>query len=144
MNEGNIRTLTKELLDYLRISDSEFKPDLTNKICMLVQRFAPDKRWHLDSLMQVQRTSHTRQSRMVAKTCADTPSSTMAARLAWHNVLHPIIEERRGISSPAVAQAVQIPSRSHRIVAGSCTCACVCSTICMTREVTWLLTYGWA
>ncbi len=53
MNEGNIRTLTKELLDYLRISDSEFKPDLTNKICMLVQRFAPDKRWHLDSLMQV-------------------------------------------------------------------------------------------
>ena len=53
VNQGNIRTLTKELLDYLRISDSEFKPDLTNKICMLVQRFAPDKRWHLDSLMQV-------------------------------------------------------------------------------------------
>ena len=52
VNQGNIRTLTKELLDYLRISDSEFKPDLTNKICMLVQRFAPDKRWHLDSLMQ--------------------------------------------------------------------------------------------
>ena len=52
VNEGNIRTLTKELLDYLRISDTEFKPDLTNKICMLVQRFAPDKRWHLDSLMQ--------------------------------------------------------------------------------------------
>lgn len=53
VNEGNIKTLTKELLDYLKVSDLEFKPDLTSKICMLVQRFAPDKQWHLDSLLQV-------------------------------------------------------------------------------------------
>lgn len=53
VNEGNIKTLTKELLDYLKVSDVEFKPDLTGKICMLVQRFAPDKQWHLDSLLQV-------------------------------------------------------------------------------------------
>lgn len=53
VNEGNIKTLTKELLDYLKISDLEFKPDLTNKVCMLIQRFAPDKQWHLDSLLQV-------------------------------------------------------------------------------------------
>ena len=53
VNESNIKTLTKELLDYLRVSDAEFKPDLTSKICMLVQRFAPDKQWHLDSLVQV-------------------------------------------------------------------------------------------
>ena len=53
VNEGNIKTLTKELLDYLKVSDVEFKPDLTSKICMLVQRFAPDKQWHLDSLLQV-------------------------------------------------------------------------------------------
>jgi len=53
VNESNIKTLTKELLDYLKVSDLEFKPDLTSKICMLVQRFAPDKRWHLDSLLQV-------------------------------------------------------------------------------------------
>ena len=32
MNEGNIRTLTKELLDYLDVCDAEFKPDLTNKV----------------------------------------------------------------------------------------------------------------
>lgn len=53
VNEANIKTLTKELLDYLEVSDAEFKPDLTSKICMLVQRFAPDKQWHLDSLLQV-------------------------------------------------------------------------------------------
>lgn len=38
VNEGNIRTLTRELLDYLAVSDAEFKPDLTAKICMLIQR----------------------------------------------------------------------------------------------------------
>ncbi|GIL79860.1 hypothetical protein Vretimale_12443 [Volvox reticuliferus] len=53
VNEGNIRTLTKELLDYLAVSDTEFKPDLTAKICMLIQRFAPDRRWYLDQLLAV-------------------------------------------------------------------------------------------
>lgn len=53
VNENNIRTLTKELLDYLAVSDAEFKPDLTAKICLLIQRFAPDKRWHVDNLVQV-------------------------------------------------------------------------------------------
>ncbi|KAI7839019.1 hypothetical protein COHA_007161 [Chlorella ohadii] len=46
VNEGNIRTLTRDC-------DAEFKPDLSNKICMLVQRYAPDKRWYIDSLLQV-------------------------------------------------------------------------------------------
>ena len=52
VNEGNIIGLTKELLDYLAVADPEFKPDLTAKIAALVQRFAPDKRWHFDSLLQ--------------------------------------------------------------------------------------------
>ena len=33
--------------------DPDFKPDLTAKICQLVQRFAPDKRWYIDSLVKV-------------------------------------------------------------------------------------------
>lgn len=53
VNEGNIQSLTKELLDYLQIADADFKPDLTAKIAALVQRFAPNKRWHFDSLLQV-------------------------------------------------------------------------------------------
>ncbi|KAG2501574.1 hypothetical protein HYH03_000079 [Edaphochlamys debaryana] len=53
VNESNIRTLTRELLDYLGVSDTEFKPDLTAKICVLIQRFAPDRRWHLDQLLAV-------------------------------------------------------------------------------------------
>lgn len=53
VNESNIRTLTSELLQYLNVCDLEFKPDLTSKICMLVQRFAPDKRWYIDTMIQV-------------------------------------------------------------------------------------------
>jgi hypothetical protein len=53
VSEGNIRTLARELLDYLDVCDAEFKPDLANKVCQLVQRYAPDKRWYIDSLLQV-------------------------------------------------------------------------------------------
>jgi len=53
VNEGNIRTLARELLDYLAVADEDFKPDLTAKICTLIQRFAPDRRWQIDSLLQV-------------------------------------------------------------------------------------------
>ena len=53
VNEGNIQSLTKELLEYLQVADADFKPDLTAKIAALVQRFAPNKRWHFDSLLQV-------------------------------------------------------------------------------------------
>jgi AP-1 complex subunit gamma-1 len=50
---NRLSNLTRELLDYLAVCDSEFKPDLTAKIATLIQRFAPDKRWHIDSLLQV-------------------------------------------------------------------------------------------
>ncbi len=69
VNEGNIRPLTKELLDYLRISDAEFKPDLTNKICLLVQRFAPDKKWQFDSLLQARQSCQMLLNRSVQSSC---------------------------------------------------------------------------
>uniref|UniRef100_A0A383VEJ1 AP-1 complex subunit gamma n=1 Tax=Tetradesmus obliquus TaxID=3088 RepID=A0A383VEJ1_TETOB len=53
VNQANIRNLTRELLDYLAVCDGEFKPDLTAKIATLIQRYAPDKRWHIDSMLQV-------------------------------------------------------------------------------------------
>eukprot|EP00850_Spirogloea_muscicola_P001819 SM000007S20779 [mRNA] locus=s7:120003:125764:- [translate_table: standard] len=53
VNENNVKASTKELLEYLKISAPEFKPDLTAKICLLVQRFSPNKRWHLDILVKV-------------------------------------------------------------------------------------------
>ncbi|KAL6775989.1 AP1G1 [Auxenochlorella protothecoides x Auxenochlorella symbiontica] len=55
VNEGNIRELAAELLDYLAVCDPGFKPDLAAKICVLVGRHAPDKRWYLDSMAKVLR-----------------------------------------------------------------------------------------
>lgn len=39
VNETNVKTLTKELVDFLKVSDSEFKGDLTAKISGLVQKY---------------------------------------------------------------------------------------------------------
>ena len=53
VNENNIVVLTKELLDYLMVSDLEFKIDLSNKICSLASKFAPEKRWYIDTILEV-------------------------------------------------------------------------------------------
>lgn len=38
VNETNVKVLTKELVEYLKVSDPEFKGDLTAKISGLVQK----------------------------------------------------------------------------------------------------------
>jgi len=38
VNVSNVKPLTKELMDYLKVSDPEFKGDLTAKISSLVQK----------------------------------------------------------------------------------------------------------
>ena len=48
-----MQALTKELLEYLRVCDLEFKPDLTAKVCQLIQRYSPERRWYIDSMLQV-------------------------------------------------------------------------------------------
>eukprot|EP00741_Cyanophora_paradoxa_P019859 tig00000217_g19167.t1 len=53
VNESNIRALVKEMLSYLVVADVEFKPDLVAKICTVVEKYAPNKRWHLDTIFRV-------------------------------------------------------------------------------------------
>eukprot|EP00916_Digyalum_oweni_P023619 GHVL01039197.1.p1 GENE.GHVL01039197.1~~GHVL01039197.1.p1 ORF type:complete len:548 (-),score=69.52 GHVL01039197.1:803-2446(-) len=53
INEENVKPMMKELLNFLLISDAEFKENLVNKICLGVERFAPNKKWHLDTLIKV-------------------------------------------------------------------------------------------
>lgn len=38
VNEMNVKPLTKELIDYLHVSDQDFKGDLTEKICSIVEK----------------------------------------------------------------------------------------------------------
>ncbi|KAL6566505.1 hypothetical protein OROGR_002120 [Orobanche gracilis] len=53
VNENNVKSLTKKLVDYLEVSDSEFKEDLTAKICSIVDKFSPEKKWYIDQMLKV-------------------------------------------------------------------------------------------
>ncbi|KAF7829380.1 AP-1 complex subunit gamma-2-like [Senna tora] len=53
VNESNVKSLTKELIDYLEVSDQDFRGDLTSKICSIVAKFAPEKIWYIDQMLKV-------------------------------------------------------------------------------------------
>ncbi|PKA62478.1 AP-1 complex subunit gamma-2 [Apostasia shenzhenica] len=53
ISDANVKPLTKELVDYLEVSDQEFKGDLTEKICSIVERFSSDKLWYIDQMLKV-------------------------------------------------------------------------------------------
>src|SRR4051812_45495847 len=53
INESNVRVLIRELLAFLEVSDNEFKPVMTTQIGIAADRFAPNKRWHIDTMLRV-------------------------------------------------------------------------------------------
>ncbi|KAL6969480.1 hypothetical protein U1Q18_029192 [Sarracenia purpurea var. burkii] len=53
VNESNVKPLTKELIEYLEVSEQEFKGDLTAKICSIVEKFSADKIWYIDQMLKV-------------------------------------------------------------------------------------------
>lgn len=53
INDQNVRVLVRELLAYLETADSEFKPGLTSQIAIASEKFAPTKRWHIDTLTRM-------------------------------------------------------------------------------------------
>ncbi|KAE8743241.1 hypothetical protein FOCC_FOCC011176 [Frankliniella occidentalis] len=53
INSNNVRTMMKELLLFLERSDPEFKAQCSSSIVLAAERYAPNKRWHLDTLLRV-------------------------------------------------------------------------------------------
>ncbi|KAG9103898.1 clathrin associated protein complex large subunit [Ceratobasidium sp. 370] len=53
INETNVRVLTRELLAFLEVADNEFKLGMTTQISLAAERFAPNKRWHIDTVLRV-------------------------------------------------------------------------------------------
>ena len=49
----NIKSIVKELLNFLLTAEKEFKEELANKICMAVEKYAPTKKWHIDTVIKV-------------------------------------------------------------------------------------------
>ena len=55
INAGNVSLLIRELLAFLEVADNEFKTTMTSEIGIAADRFAPDKRWHIDTMLRVLR-----------------------------------------------------------------------------------------
>lgn len=49
----NVKSITKELINYLLVADSEFRIELSNKICLICEKYAPTKKWHIDTVIKV-------------------------------------------------------------------------------------------
>ena len=43
----------KELLNYLLVADAEFKKELSNKICQICEKYAPTRKWQIDTIIKV-------------------------------------------------------------------------------------------
>ncbi|KAG9309518.1 adaptin N terminal region-domain-containing protein [Chiua virens] len=52
INEQNVRILVRELLAFLEVADDEFKMGMTTQISLAAERFAPNKRWHIDTVLR--------------------------------------------------------------------------------------------
>lgn len=48
-----MKSVTKELINYLLVADSEFRKELSNKICLICEKYAPTKKWHIDTVIKV-------------------------------------------------------------------------------------------
>ncbi|XP_019881843.1 AP-1 complex subunit gamma-1 isoform X2 [Aethina tumida] len=53
VNSQNIRTMIKELLQFLEKADPEFKAQCSSNIVFSAEKYSPNKRWHLDTLLKV-------------------------------------------------------------------------------------------
>jgi AP-1 complex subunit gamma-1 len=53
INESNVRILIRELLAFLEVADDEFKLGMTTQISLAAERFAPNRRWHIDTVLRV-------------------------------------------------------------------------------------------
>jgi AP-1 complex subunit gamma-1 len=52
INDQNIRVLVRELLSFLETADAEFKANLISQIALAAEKYAPNKRWHIDTILR--------------------------------------------------------------------------------------------
>ncbi|RTG85899.1 AP-1 complex subunit gamma-1, partial [Schistosoma bovis] len=52
-NHTNVCSMAKELLLYLQSCDNEFKGDVCSNISIAAEKYAPNKRWHVDTMMKL-------------------------------------------------------------------------------------------
>ncbi|XP_071534439.1 AP-1 complex subunit gamma-1 isoform X2 [Panulirus ornatus] len=53
INGNNIRTMMKELLTFLEKAEPEFKASCSSKCVLAAEKYSPNVRWHIDTLLKV-------------------------------------------------------------------------------------------
>ena len=53
INENNVRGMIKELLEFIVSCDDDFKADAASNIVLAADKYAPNKRWHVDTVLKV-------------------------------------------------------------------------------------------
>jgi len=53
VNEKNIKILAHELLNFLSASSPDMKANLAAKLCRITEKFAPSKKWYVDTIIRV-------------------------------------------------------------------------------------------
>uniref|UniRef100_A0A183A0A3 Adaptin_N domain-containing protein n=1 Tax=Echinostoma caproni TaxID=27848 RepID=A0A183A0A3_9TREM len=57
INGTNVRTMVKELLSYLDYCDADSKGDVCSNLVLATEKYAPNKRWHIDAMLAVLTTA---------------------------------------------------------------------------------------
>ncbi|EEB06754.1 AP-1 adaptor complex gamma subunit Apl4 [Schizosaccharomyces japonicus yFS275] len=57
VNDTNVRFMVKELLAFLEVAPVELKAKTTAELSQAISTFAPNRRWHFDTLLQVLKTA---------------------------------------------------------------------------------------
>ena len=52
-NSTNVKSIVKELLNYLLVAEADFKKELSNKICQICEKYAPTRKWQIDTVIKV-------------------------------------------------------------------------------------------
>ena len=52
-SKENIKSIVKELLNILLVTEDDLMFDLSQKICLSIEGHAPSRRWHIDSMIKV-------------------------------------------------------------------------------------------
>ncbi|XP_017910099.1 PREDICTED: AP-1 complex subunit gamma-like 2 isoform X5 [Capra hircus] len=59
VNSSNVRAMTQELQGFLESCPPDLRPDCASGILLAAERFAPTKRWHIDTILRVLTTAGT-------------------------------------------------------------------------------------
>jgi AP-1 complex subunit gamma-1 len=57
INRANIVEMIEELMQFLATCEPEFKADCSSNMFIVMEKFAPNKKWHVDSTIRVLKTA---------------------------------------------------------------------------------------